>query len=190
MPLSLPGCAARRQCGSHHWRKIAIEKRCLVENPWMGCMERPRTTRHAQSRGGARGCGPVLGEAPNRSTCPDGGIATLSCAAMRRRVTSRGGAAWLVASMHSEQCSGRMLVSRSPGESGVSAKASLCGSRLVHISTESTSVVRIQPRDGVGAMAPSTATSKANHIAQGWCGRCVRYFMAAVVFSAWPEPGV
>lgn len=84
---------------------------------------------------------------------------------------------------HNEQCSMCVLDPGRPEESDVSVTAAWCGPTLVHISIGGISTVRTQPRDGVGAMALSTAASSANHIAQDRCDGCVRCFMATVTFS-------
>lgn len=173
------------QCSSHHWRKSPLRKGVLVEIGG-GRMERHRATMRGQSRGGARGCGLVLEWSLNGLTCPEVELATLPCSSRRWSVASRSGATWFVVNRHNEQCPMCVLDSGLPEESGVSVKVTRCGPPLVHISTGGISAVRTQPRDGVGAMALSTATSSANHIAKGWRGGGVRCVIATVTFSVPP----
>lgn len=95
-----------------------------------------------------------------------------------------------MAGRHNEQCSMFVMGSGLPEGSGVFVQAAWCGPKLVHISIGSTLAVRTEPRDGVGAMAPSTAISSASHTVQGRYGECVRCLIATVTFSGPSEPGV
>lgn len=94
-----------------------------------------------------------------------------------------------MAGRHNEQCSMFVMGSGLPVGAGVFVQAAWCGP-ILHISIGSTSAVRTELRDGVGAMAPSTAISSASHTVQGRHGECVRCLIATVTFNGPSEPGV